>query len=65
VAAITEVRKLYGKAGVFERAATIVTEQRALAAAAAATCRLGRLRDVLEFLLDLAVPELAATQFSP
>jgi geranylgeranyl diphosphate synthase, type II len=65
VAAISEVRKLYGKAGVFERAATIVTEQRALAAAAAATCRLGRLRDVLEFLLDLAVPELAATQFSP
>jgi geranylgeranyl pyrophosphate synthase len=65
VAAITEVRNLYGKAGVFERAATIVTEQRALAAAAAATCRLRRLRDVLEFLLDLAVPELAATQFSP
>ncbi len=65
VAAISEVRRLYGKAGVFERAATIVTEQRALAAAAAATCRLRRLRDVLEFLLDLAVPELAATQFSP
>lgn len=65
VAAISEVRKLYGKAGVFEQAATIVTEQRALAAAAAATCRLRRLRDVLEFLLDLAVPELAATQFSP
>jgi geranylgeranyl pyrophosphate synthase len=65
VAAISEVRKLYHKAGVFQRAATIVTEQRALAAAAAATCRLRRLRDVLEFLLDLAVPELAATQFSP
>jgi hypothetical protein len=41
-----------------------VAEQRALAAAAAATCRLRRLRDVLEFLLDLAVPELAAAQFS-
>jgi geranylgeranyl pyrophosphate synthase len=65
VAAVAEVRKLYAKAGVFERAATIVAEQRALAAAAAATCRWRRLRDVLEFLLDLAVPELAATQFSP
>ncbi len=65
VAAVAEVRKLYAKAGVFERAATIVDEQRALAAAAAATCRWRRLRDVLEFLLDLAVPELAATSFSP
>jgi geranylgeranyl pyrophosphate synthase len=62
--AVTEVRRLYTKAGVFERAANIVAEQRALAAAAAATCRLRRLRDVLEFLLDLAVPELAASPFS-
>jgi hypothetical protein len=27
-----------------------------------ATCRLRRLREVLEFLLDLAVPEQAASQ---
>jgi len=65
VASVAEVRRLYAKAGVFERAAAIVAEQRALAAAAAATCRFRRLRDVLEFLLDLAVPELAATAFSP
>ena len=64
VAAVAEVRRLYAKAGVFERAAALVAEQRALAAAAAATCRWRRLRDVLEFLLDLAVPELAAAQFS-
>jgi geranylgeranyl pyrophosphate synthase len=64
-AAVAEVRKLYAKAGVFERAANVVAEQRALAAAAAATCRWRRLRDVLEFLLDLAVPECAASQFSP
>ena len=64
IAAVAEVRRLYAKAGVFERAAALVAEQRALAAAAAATCRLRRLRDVLEFLLDLAVPELAAVQFS-
>ena len=64
VAAVAEVRRLYAKAGVFQRAAEIVAEQRVLAAAAAATCRWRRLRDVLEFLLVLAVPELAATQFS-
>jgi geranylgeranyl pyrophosphate synthase len=64
VAAVAEVRRLYTKAGVFERAAAIVAEQRAFAAMAAATCRFRRLRDVLEFLLDLAVPELAATAFS-
>ena len=64
IAAVAEVRRLYAKAGVFDRAAALVAEQRALAAAAAATCRLRRLRDVLEFLLDLAVPELAAAQFS-
>jgi geranylgeranyl pyrophosphate synthase len=64
VAAVAEVRRLYAKAGVFERAAAVVAEQRALAASAAATCRLRRLRDVLEFLLDLAVPDLAAAPFS-
>ena len=65
VAAVAEVKKLYAKAGVFERAAAIVAQQRNLAAAAAATCRWRRLREVLEFLLDLAVPDLAATQLSP
>ena len=64
IAAVAEVRRLYAKAGVYERAADIVAEQRAFAAAAAATCRLRRLRDVLEFLLDLAVPEFAAATFS-
>lgn len=62
-AAVAEARRLYAKAGVFERAAGIVAEQRALAATAAANCRWRRLRDVLEFLLDLAVPELAAPQY--
>ncbi len=56
-AALAEVRDLYAKAGVFARATAIVAEQRALAAAAAATCGGRRLREVLEFLLDLAVPE--------
>ena len=50
-------------ADVFTRAATIVEQERRQAAAAVASCRLGRLREVLEFLLDLAVPEEAAAQF--
>ncbi|MFM8802500.1 MAG: polyprenyl synthetase family protein [Planctomycetia bacterium] len=62
-AAVAELRELYAKAGVFEQAANIVAEERRLAAAAAATCRWRRLRDVLEFLLDLAVPEQAASQY--
>jgi geranylgeranyl pyrophosphate synthase len=60
---VAEGRGLYEKAEVFGRAATIVADQRAQAAAAAATCRQGRLREVLEFLLDLAVPEAAASGF--
>ena len=59
-AAVAEARRLYQIAGVFERASRIVTEQRSLAAAAAASCRGRRLREVLEFLLDLAVPEPVA-----
>jgi geranylgeranyl pyrophosphate synthase len=55
--AIDEARKLYLEADVFARAAVIVRDQRARAAAAVAGCRLPRLREVLEFLLDLAVPE--------
>jgi hypothetical protein len=59
-AAIATARALFTSADVFRRAAAIVDEQRARAAAAAATCRHARLREVLEFLLDLAVPEQAA-----
>jgi geranylgeranyl pyrophosphate synthase len=59
--AIGEVKVLYDQAGVFGRATALVAEQRRLAAAAAATCRWRRLREVLEFLLDLAVPEPAAS----
>lgn len=58
--AIASARSLFSSADVFRRAAAIVDEQRASAAAAAATCRHPRLREVLEFLLDLAVPEQAA-----
>jgi len=36
-----------------------VIDIRQQALAAAAGCRIGRLRDVMEFLLDLAVPESA------
>jgi geranylgeranyl pyrophosphate synthase len=64
VAALAEARRLYEQADVFMRAATIVEEERRRATAAVAGCRLGRLREVLEFLLDLAVPEQAALQFA-
>jgi geranylgeranyl pyrophosphate synthase len=55
--AIVAARDLYERADVFPRAAAIVRDQRARAAAAVAGCKLPRLREVLEFLLDLAVPE--------
>jgi len=54
---VAQVRVLYERAGVFRRAGEIVGDQRRLALAAAAECKLPGLRDVLEFLLDLAVPE--------
>jgi geranylgeranyl diphosphate synthase type II len=54
---VSDVRRLYERAGVFARAAAIVAEERNQAALAAAGCKLPRLREVLEFLLDLAVPE--------
>jgi len=57
---LTEARRLYEQADVFGRASAIAGEQRSLAAAALASCRLRRLRDVLEFLLDLAVPAAAS-----
>jgi geranylgeranyl pyrophosphate synthase len=56
---IAAARDLYLKADVFTRSAAIVRDQRARAAAAIAACKLPRLREVLEFLLDLAVPEAA------
>ena len=64
-ACLGEVRGLYEEAGVFARAAEIVAGERTSAARAVAACRLPRLRDVLEFLLDLAVPQDAAAHFSP
>ncbi len=58
-AAIQSARRLYRQAGVFERTAVIVAEQRSAAAASIRGCRYPQLREVLEFLLDLAVPEQA------
>jgi geranylgeranyl pyrophosphate synthase len=57
---IADVRGLYERADVVGKATRIAEQQRRLAAEAAASCRLRRLRDVLEFLLDLAVPEVWA-----
>ena len=54
---LAEARGLYERAGVIERALAVAAEQRDLAAEAVAGCRQRRLREVLEFLLDLAVPE--------
>lgn len=59
VVSIRAARQLYQQAGVFERMAEIVTEQRSAAAESVRSCRYPRLREVLEFLLDLAVPEQA------
>jgi geranylgeranyl pyrophosphate synthase len=59
-AIVAEARALYAAAGVVERAVGIVAEQRRLAAAAAAGCLEPRFREVLEFMLDLAVPEAAS-----
>jgi len=58
--AVAQARRLYEKADVFARAAQLIDQERSHAAAAAATCPFRRLRDVLDFLLDLAVPEQAA-----
>jgi geranylgeranyl diphosphate synthase, type II len=56
-ALLDEARGLYRKADVVSRAKEVAAEQRRLAADAIAGCRMRRLREVLEFLLDLAVPE--------
>ncbi len=58
-AAIQTARRLYRRAGVFSKAAAIVANERKLAAAAIKDCGYSRLREVLEFLLDLAVPQQA------
>jgi geranylgeranyl pyrophosphate synthase len=55
--AVGEVRKLYDRAGVVERAIGIARQHRRQGVEAVASCRLPRLREVLEFLLDLAVPD--------
>ena len=57
--AIQSARRLYRKAGVFSKAAAIVGNERKLAADAIKDCSYSRLREVLEFLLDLAVPQQA------
>ena len=54
---LAEARGLYERAGVVPRAIEVAAEQRRLGSLALAECRLGRLREVLEFLLDLAVPD--------
>ena len=59
-ALLREARALYDQADVVPRATEIAAEQRRLAAEALASCRFRRLREVLDFLLDLAVPEMAA-----
>ncbi len=63
-AVIAEARRLYSGADVFARSAAIVDAERAGALAAAAGCQIPRLREVLEFLLDLTVPEGAASHLS-
>jgi len=57
--AIQAARRLYRRAGVFSKAAAIVANERKLAADAIRDCGYSRLREVLEFLLDLAVPQQA------
>ena len=59
VTAIQSARRLYQQAGVFSKAAAIVANERKLAADAIKDCSFSRLREVLEFLLDLAVPQQA------
>ena len=58
-AAIQTAKKLYRSAGVFSKAAEIVANERQLAADAIRDCDYSSLREVLEFLLDLAVPQQA------
>ncbi len=59
--ALLEARTAFTAAGVFTRAVAMVQAERSAALAAAAGCALPRLREVLDFLLDLAVPDQAVT----
>ena len=59
-AAVAEARMLYDRAGVIEKATRIAGTQRQRAEEAIGSCRLRNLREVLEFLLDLAVPKAGA-----
>ncbi len=54
---LQEARSLYQQAAVVPHATELAAAQRRLACEALSGCRLPRLREVLEFLLDLAVPE--------
>lgn len=54
---LADARALYDRGEVVPRAREVAAVQRASAFEALVDCRLPRLRDVLEFLLDLAVPE--------
>ncbi len=64
--AIRTAARLYEQADVFTRARRLVSAERRKAVSAIAGCRLPRLREVLEFLLDLAVPpEMAASESDP
>ena len=56
---VQTAKRLYEQAGVFRKAAKIVEGERQLAADAIKDCQYVRLREVLEFLLDLAVPQQA------
>ena len=58
-AAIQTAKKLYRSAGVFSKAAEIVANERQLAADAIRDCDYSRLTEVLELLLDHAVPQQA------
>lgn len=59
-AAVDAVRVLYERAEVFSRARQIVADERLAAGRLASGCPFPRCREVLEFLLDLAVPDQAA-----
>jgi len=62
IAAVSEARLLYERADVVGRAGRIAAEQRRQAGDVIARCSMPRLREVLEFLLDLAIPSTALPQ---
>ena len=54
---ISDAKRLFVKADVFRRAEEILSDQRRKASFSISSCKHARVREVLEFLLDLAVPE--------